>query len=340
LRAIQVTAALGLLAAMVAGACYSPSPQDNAFICTPDQGNICPDGQHCDTVTGFCVKHLPNYDLGPAPRTIDLLAPFVPRTCDERITQGAISNLANLGAVNTAGDESSLSVSSSGQVYFVAANSFRTSALAAGGRSAPASTAVTFDTTPAGGVRSGSVDKNGDLWFSAANGANFSLYQATHSSATNFTVGAPQLPTTACAFDNPVFLNGDPTLDMYVTFPLGGCSLGPLVAAGNAAKDIGAFYAVTATRDTRNPSVLPSGTTMLLALQHQGDKSRLYFMERPDTTTQWDGPYVLPLGTLSVPSGGDYQAVVDSSCSHLYLVADRAGGSGGKDLWVTDIAPQ
>jgi hypothetical protein len=48
----------------------------------------------------------------------------------------------------------------------------------------------------------------------------------------------------------------------------------------------------------------------------------------------------LPYDGLGVPSGRDLQALVSPDCATLYLVADRAGGKGGVDLWAADVAAQ
>jgi hypothetical protein len=343
--------AAGLFTALVFAGCFSPDIKDGAYTCIEAEGFLCPEGLSClrakpDDKMGTCVAHAPaDMAVYDATVTFDFTQQPQMRTCDERVRQGAFSNLTNLGAVNSAGDEHSLALSFDGkQIYFLdGAGVLQTSTLSSDGKSAPAPTPVTLGGTPPATFTGGSFASDGSLWFTGANGNISALYQATKVSATMFTVGAAQFPSASpaaanCLLSDAALTDGDSKKDLYVSWPLAGCSAQPMIAQGQVGKYIGAFVGAVSAQGFHVPSVVAGGQTMLMA--SIGADSRLWYAERPTLDVTWSGPTELPLGAIGQPSGRDAQGVVNQSCSILYLVSQRAGGKGGLDLWAADIAAQ
>ena len=331
---------VSLLAVAVAG-CYGPHPEDRSFKCSADEGALCPVGLSCDLVSGYCVKPVGPVDAGAT----DLALPFDaspgqpgPRSCDDRVKAGAFSGLTNLAALNTAGDEASLALSSDGKrIYYTEAGVLKTATLTSPkSPSAPSVVAVANGPTAYLG---GSLASGGKLWFAGSTGTTTSLYEAATTDPVNLTAVAHAYPTsTTCPFSEVALTDGDITKDLYVSFPLAGCSQSAMIAQGLVDRKIGAFYGALDTRGLRSPSVVAGGLTMLLATS--GAAGQLQYAERPSTDVQWAGPTPLPLGTIGAPSVRDVQAIVAPSCQTIYLVAERKGGKGGLDLWAADIAAQ
>ena len=335
---IGFSLALGL-GGLIAQACFSPDVKDGAFKCVAAEGFVCPEGLVCDQLAGLCVHALPP-DLGATdgPAVIDSTAPG-PRTCDQRVQAGAFSNLANLGAVNTAGDERSLALTSDGKriLYVDGTGALMTAALSADGRSAQAPQAVTL--TPAAATfNGGSFAGDGSLWFSGTVGGTTAVYQGTRTSDTAFAVGSPHNPMAACAFTDVALTDYDAKKDLYLSYPLAGCGKAPMIAQGLVDKLMGAFVGAVAATGFRSPSVVPGHLTLLMASTDPG--ARLWYANRATDDVTWGGPTRLPLGSIGEPAVADAEGVVDAACSHLYLVANRDGTKGGLDLWVADIAAQ
>lgn len=335
-----------LLLVLVAAGCYSPSPKDGSFTCDADHGFLCPSGLLCDRTAGLCV-HALSMDLG-AP---DLISPYdltpvpVAPTCDTLVQAGAFANLTNLGAVNGAGDEHSLTVNADdSRAYFVdGAGALQTSALS--GKSAAAPQAVTVTGTGSSVPDTffgGTLASDGKYWFLGApstgqNAGVISLFAATINSATALAIASSHAPSAMGQLSDPVFAKNDSGSELYVAFPLGGAS-GSMIAQGNVDKNIGAFFGAVAEKNVGAPTLTPSGNTLLLSTA--GASGRLEFATRASMNDQWHGPSPLPLsqpGSIGLPAHRDVQALVSSDCKTLFLVADRAGGHGGLDLWAADI---
>jgi hypothetical protein len=332
---------ISLLALSLAG-CYGPHPEDRSFKCSAEAGSICPAGLTCDLASGYCVKAAAGIDAGAR----DLALPFDasleqpgPRSCDDRVKAGAFSGLTNLTALNTAGDESSIALSSDGKrLYYLEAGVLKTATLSSP-KTASAPSVVTIANGPAT-YNGGSLATGGKLWFSGTTGTTTLLYEAATTDPLNLAAVAHTYPTsTTCPFLDVALTDGDATKDLYVSFPLAGCSEKAMIAQGKVDKKIGAFYGALDTRSVRSPSVLSGGLTLLLAMA-SGSATRLQYAERPSTDVQWAGPNPVPLSSLGAASTRDLQAIVAPDCRTIYLVAERAGGKGGLDLWAADIAAQ
>jgi hypothetical protein len=328
--------AIALAALLVAG-CYDPNPQDGAFRCSVDAGSVCPDGLTCEASTGLCVRFHPHDDMGGlalGPR-FDLSGGLGPNSCDDRVRVAGFSNLTNLAEANTADDETAIALTLDGKrLYFLSAGKLTT--VEVNGKSATNRADVTLNNAPAT-LYGGSFASDGNYWLAGNSGnGGAQLVPAKVTSATVLDVSATaHQPMTLCPFTGPAFVDGDATKELYVSYPLAGCGMAPMIAVGTVDKNMGAFVGVVAATNLRAPSLVPGGLTLIAS---SGDTHpRLFFAERPSKDVQWSGPTPLPLGTIGLPSGGDVQAVVDATCSTLYLVADRAGGKGGTDLWAADI---
>ncbi|HZS35306.1 MAG TPA: hypothetical protein VFF06_00690 [Polyangia bacterium] len=336
------------MVAALAG-CYEPTPADKGFKCTGDNDYLCPDGLSCDRVAGLCVSRLPDMQLIPSDLgfMVDASGPVAPRSCDERVTHGAFSGLAPLTSLNTAADELSISISADGsRIFYQSSGAIMTATLS--GKSAGAPTVVNIAGAPAA-FRGGSVNADGSYWFAGDDGAGgpTSLFQAK-GTLPNLTATAQALPTTAtqqsmCAFHDPVFRDGSSANDLYIAYALGGCGTPPYIAQGASGKQLGAFFAAFPTAGFRFPSLLSGGLTMIVG--GNAPTRRLFYATRPGTDqtmtdTTWVGPTALPLGGIADSASQDWQAVVSPDCSKLYLVSVRAGGVGGADLYVADIAAQ
>jgi hypothetical protein len=334
---------LALTIVLALGGCYSPSPQDRGFKCDPSQGSICPEGLYCDPVLGLCVAQLVNHDmgLGDLHRSFDLNIAPGPRSCDDRVAAGAFSGVTNLGDANSPGDETSISVTSDGtRIYFMSDSTLMTAALTSA-KAAGAASPVTITGGPAI-VQGGAVAKDGTFWFAGSDTAsgpntNTQLYTGHFVDPTHLTVDGAHLPQGKCPFTDPALLDGDPAKELYVSYPLAGCTepVGPYIAQGLVDKQIGAFIGALAAPGFRAPSLLPGGLTMLFSSVGAG--ARLSYAQRPSQDALWTGPTTLPGLGASVR---DVQAVVSADCSVLWVVSERAGGHGGLDLWAADIAPQ
>jgi hypothetical protein len=333
--------ASGLAVGMVA--CFNPTPADGAWTCTMDEGYVCPSGLTCDRNAGLCVTRVPaDLSGGDSLPNFDGTPFKTPRTCEQRVQQGAFSGLVNLGTgVNTANDETSLTVDGTQIIYL--SNGAPMTATLSSPKTAGAGSALTISATTAiTNFFGGSFAKDGSYWFAGLAGGTYSLYKAT-GSGTSWSATPQGAPTaTGCAFRDPVFTDGDPTGELYVAYPLGGCTNAPdTVAQGIAGRNIGGFYSAFPINGTYfgSPFVVQGGTTLLYA--SEGSNARLYYSTRAmsGTDAAWTAPQLLPMGAIGSGTR-DVQAVVSADCSTLYLVSQRPGGSGGLDLWAADIAPQ
>ncbi len=349
MRRASLVVAIAAVAAVTVGACYDPHPANGGFQCTIDNQFQCPQGLTCDRGLGLCLTG-PADLAGPAMdlRFVVDAGPPGARTCDERVRQGAFSNLVNVGSANSSSDESSLSITQDGKnIFFMREGGFMTATL--NGKNSGVPQAVTISNGPAV-LNGGSIAANGTLWFAGAATANgaATLYQGTLDAVSGSYVAVAQaLPaSTACSFFDPVFLNGSATAELYLTYPLGGCSGASYIARGANKMQLGTFYAATSLPQgsgLQHPSLTPDGLTLLFSTTDAHPKLMFAVRASTDSTnddTQWNGPTPLSLGSIGAASGGDYQAVVSPDCSTLFLVADRAGGRGGLDLWAADIAQQ
>jgi len=333
-RAFVITTLLAvgfaLMLALVFPSCYRPAPQSGGFRCTFEEDYSCPTGLRCDQSLGLCVKTIVVDDMGPQPRGLDLGPEVVVPTCDDHVRKGGFSNLTNLGAVNTAGEETGLTVTADkSRLYFVdVTGALRTSTLTSR-KAAAASAVVTL--TPTQNAIGSPVAVGADVWFPALLGTDTALFRAT-GSGTTFTVSPAHQPIAPCPFEAPFFVDGDVTKDLYLGFPLGGCSKKALISVGSADKEIGAFYAALPDRDLHNPTLTPGGLTLIFSSQN-----RLWYSDRPDTSTQFRSPFPLPLSSLGAASTREISAQISPDCTTLYLVLDRAGGQGGADFWAADI---
>jgi hypothetical protein len=263
--------------------------------------------------------------------------PLGPRSCDERVRSGAFSGLVNLAAANSAQAEESIALSMEGKrMYFMRAGALYTATIdPAAPKTLSDVTAVTV--TGVDALNGGSVAADGTYWFSGTKGGVTRLYSGTLSGGALTVSQTTHLPQAACAFSDPVFVDGNTMLELYLTYPLTGCGKAPYVAQGVLDRNIGAFTSALATVGYRGPSVLPGGLTLIVS---SSDSARLSWAERPSAISQWTGPHPLPLDGIGGPSSADLQAVVSPDCKTLYLVADRDGGLGGTDLWAADIAAE
>jgi len=334
-RAFLITTLLAvgfaLVLALVFPSCYSPSPVPGGFRCTFEEDYTCPSPLRCDQSLGLCVKVIVQDDMGPMPRNLDLGPEVVVPTCDDHVRKGNFSNLTNLGAVNTAGEEHGLTVNATKtRLFFLDAGGALRTAAMSGAKSADASETVTLTPTP---NTIGSPTAVGpDLWFPASAGlSSTALFRAT-GAGNAFAVSAAHEPIAPCAFDAPFFADNDANNDLYLSFPLGGCSKQSLISVGNADKQIGAFYAALPDRDLHNPTLIQGGLTLIFSSQN-----RLWFSDRPDTSTQFRSPYPLSLASLGAQSARELSAQVSADCKTIYFVLDRAGGQGGADFWAADI---
>jgi hypothetical protein len=327
-----------LVAALAAPGCYAPHPADGAFRCAVDLGRLCPTGLSCDVASGLCVRPSTAIDMGYG--SVDFSAdaglPLVPQSCDDRVRAGALSGLTNLTAANSAQAESALALSGDGKrMYFLRAGALYTATI---DPASPKAVGAVTPVTVAGfdSLNGGTVATDGSYWFSGTKGNVTRLYSGTLSAGALTVSATSHAPQGMCVFSGPVFLGGDPTSELYLAYPLAGCSQpASYVAVGLTDRNIGAFVSALMLPGYRAPSLLTGGRTLLVSTS---DTRRLAWAERPDANAQWTGPHALPLDGLGVPSGGDDQAVVSPDCKTLYLVADRAGGLGGTDLWAADIA--
>jgi hypothetical protein len=317
--------------------CYSPRPADRGFRCDTDLGGLCPEGLHCDAQIGLCVSPSSVADMSYPGIDFSLdAAPLAsPRSCDERVRAGAFTGLTNLTAANSASDERSLSLTPDGKrIYFLRAGALFTATI--DGKNASAATAVTGLTGTVDTINGGSLTKDGSYWFSGTKAGVTKLYTGSFTAPTALSVSATaHLPQATCAFADPVFADGKPDGELYLSYPLTGCGQVSYVAQGQVDKNIGAFFSALVVPGYRAPTLLPGALTLLVS---STDTNRIYYAERPSGDAQWTGTQVVPLDALGAPSTADRQALVSPDCATLYLVADRDAGQGGSDLWAADIA--
>jgi hypothetical protein len=333
--------ALALL--LLAAGCYDVNAVDRGWQCTNDNSYLCPAGLVCDTQAQLCVKQLPDMSLpNDGHFVIDLLGYKPPTSCDLSVRGGKLSGLTNLATVNTAADEWAIALTPDGsRLYFMSGTKLMTSAIdSTNPKSLAAAQTVTITGAPTT-LLGGGFTSDGTFWLAGNGGSGATtLYAATATGPTAFTASPTVVQSASCPFYDPAFYATSD--ELYVAYPLGGCNTQPFVARGATTKNLGAFYGAFAGAGYRAPSLTPSGLTLLYS--SSSAPRQLFFSERATTDatmgdTNWSGPSALPLGGLGAPSGGDWQAAIAPDCKTLYLVADRAGGKGGADLWAADISP-
>jgi hypothetical protein len=328
------------LAVTVTAGCYRPDPADRAFKCDAANNDICPQGLHCDVASGFCV-HTPSVaDMTYSVMTFNNDASVTPgvRTCGQRVAAGALSAPTNLGAVNGAGDESGLAITNDGsRIYYLSGGALMTAALT-NATTAAAPSAVTVSGVDT--VLGLAFAADGSLFVSGVAAGVNQIFKMHLDSATQATMMDAHQPAGLCGITDLAFIDGNIATDLYVAYPLAGCTdaRGSYVAQGTLDKQLGTFVAALPTPGYRSPYVVSGGLTMLLATT--GQSPRLFYAERPDTASLWTGPIELPLGAVGGAGKRDAQAVVSSDCKTLYLSSERTGGKGGLDLWAATIAAQ
>jgi hypothetical protein len=188
--------------------------------------------------------------------------------------------------------------------------------------------------TPTGGV----LAIDGTYWLAGTNAGFTRLYSAATTTPTALTLDAPVLPSASCAFSDPYFDGLDATKDLYVAFPLAGCAQTSLIAVGKRGLSMGAFYAAFTTQvAVEGPTLTPGGLTLLAATL--GPAGRLQFGVRSAPDMQFSEIVPLPTAAFGAVSVRERQLVVRNDCAVAYLVAERAGGLGGTDLWKVDVLP-
>jgi hypothetical protein len=331
--------------ALAAAGCFNPSPQDGAFKCDSADGYLCPTGLTCNMQKGLCERAVSNDMALGALNGGDggVLGPSVP-ICDQKVRAGHFAK-PTLLAISTAGDDAHLSVSSDGTKLIFSANGTPTLAtIGADPHSVTGAQALTLSGAPAGLVfLGGAFAKDGSFWLSglttAAATTTAQLYASTLAGST-LTVGMAHAPATHCPgfpLSDPVFVSFDPTAELLAAGPLASCTLPPYVVSGAVDRDFGAFIAAIATPGLGAPSLTPSGLTLLTTTLGKG--AVVHVATRAALDTQFSGDDLLPQGTALGTGTRDVQLVVHPSCSVAYLVSQRAGGSGGLDLWTLDITP-
>jgi hypothetical protein len=326
-------------AAALAVACYNPSIRDGAFQCTQDEGFLCPTGLTCDRSTGLCVQHLStDAGVGDALPRFDFSGPPAPRSCDERVIAGAFSHLTTVHLDANIGHSLALSPDGAQLYWYDGAGTFTTAAVGSDKKTIGAPAAVALSGAPTT-INGGSFAADGSYWFAGFLSPSWSLYQATRTNATTFTVGAAHLPTSGCAFQDPAFgAKVGSTSELYVSAPLGvsgcGTAADDFIAQGTADKQMGAFYGAFPGRGYSSPFVLPGGSTLLAAATQNGT-SRLVYTTRASTDVQWASTSALPLGGADTTSPNDLAAVVSPDCSTFYFIGKRPQGTG---IFAADIA--
>jgi hypothetical protein len=332
-----------LLIVLVGAGCYHPDPQDGAFKCDAAHGFLCPMNLHCDTSTGLCVHHPALLDMSNSPITFDNDAGITPpaRTCGQRVGDGAVAGLTNLGTgVNTAADESGLAVSNDGsRIYYLSNGALMTAPLTTP-KQAGAAAAVTV--TGVDTVNGISFASDGSLYVSGVLGGVNEIFRLHLDSPTQATlvdaVKDVHKPIGNCAITDLALTGGDPTMSIYVAYPLAGCadSRGSYIAMGALDMQMGTFQAAVPVSGYRAPFAMPDGLTLFFS--SVGTSPRLSYATRPSADALFTGPLTLPLSSIGGNGTRDVQAVVSSTCGTLYLSSERAGGKGGLDLWAADIA--
>jgi hypothetical protein len=322
--------------------CYHPDPQSGAFRCDQANGYLCPQGLYCDTAGGLCVRKIPQSDMGFPDMAFNQDASVTPadRTCGDRVKAGSLSNLTNLGAVNTAGDESGVVVTNdNSRIYYLSGTTVMTAALTnAKTAAAPEAVTVTGVTT----VNGLAFAADGSLYMAGSDAVSTQIFKMHLDSATQATLVDSHLPAGQCPITALSFVDGDATGDLYVAYPLAGCTMPDgktsYIAQGNLDKQMGTFVAALPTWGYGAPYLVTGGLTMLMA--SPGAAARLYYAERPSTDALWTGPINLPLTSVGGAGKRDAQATVAGDCKTLYFSSERTNGKGGLDLWAADIAAQ
>jgi len=333
-------------ASLAAGlvACYGPNPADGAFTCTADNGYLCPDGLTCDRAAMLCVKKIaPDLGGGDALPHFDGTPFNTARTCEQRVQQGAFSNLVRLGGLSTAADEASIALTS-GHILWLSNGTPMTATIS--GKTAGAPSAVTITGTPAVTTfTGGSFAKDGSYWFGGNAGPSTPtyLYKATGTLPSLTATAQPQPVATGCPFFDPTFTESDPAQELYISYPLAGCNMPQgrsiSVDQGVLGKNLGTFYIAFPAYGFRSPFVMPGGTTMIVASDGAG--AQLFYSTRMSSGTDaaWTAPQPIPMGAIGAGTR-DVQAVVSADCATIYIASERAGGAGGLDLYAADIAAQ
>lgn len=342
MRAALVSSTLGLLGLSVlgllaTGGCYQPRPSDGSFSCSPDFGNACPSGYTCKAM--LCVKPGES-DLGNS--SLDLASDadlaVGPRTCDQRLQQGAFSNLTELKNLDTAADESHLAFDDKDKrLLFQRGNTLFGASLSGGLRSPGTPVALTVTGGPTT-LMGGSVTIDGSYWFSGTTAGVTSLYKGTPTGATGFTAVAQTRPTTTgCAFSDPTFEQGLATGGLFASYALAGCNGDSYVVHGANGLESGTFYSAFSDSGYISPSLSPSSLT-IFASSVKG-APRLYVSGRSDLVYQFGSTGTLPLAGIGAGTE-DRQMIVSTDCSTVYLVSVRAGGTGGADIYAADVAAE
>ena len=186
-----------------------------------------------------------------------------------------------------------------------------------------------------GGSFTNDVNK---FWFAGTSGGTTSLYAATPTGAASFSVDMTHQPVAAnCPFSDPVFMQTNSTYQLYVAFPLAGCSGPSYVARGALDRNIGAFYSALPDTGWAAPSMTPSG--FLLLFTSTGSDRHLYGTTRSDYTYQFSSPSRIYMSSIG-EAIEDRHAVVNADCTAIYFSSVRSGGAGGADLYAADIAAE
>jgi hypothetical protein len=316
--------------------CYSPQPAERGFRCDGTTQFACPPGFTCDQSLGLCVTpSQPDLAMRQVLHNFDLSPGEGQRSCADRVVAGAFGAPSALTSLNTSGDETAIALTSDGKrIYYLAGGALMTAALTAP-KTAGAPMVVTVANGPA--PLDGFTLADGNLWLSGSRGGKSGLVKALFSDPATAAVDSTPVPEAACAISDPVFLDGSSAKELYVAFPLAGCTdaRGSYVAQGLVGKNIGAFVSALTTPGWRAPSLLPGGLTMLVS--STGATPRLSWAQRTSIEAQWSGPY--PLDAKALGSTRERQGVVSPDCNTFYFVGQRAGGAGGLDLWAADINP-
>ncbi len=329
-----------VVALLLVAGCYQPDTKDGGFRCDATQKFLCPDGFFCDPDVGLCVKTIAHHDLGFPDMALSGDAAIVEpgATCDDHAVGGGISGLTNLGAVNTAADETALALTNdNSRIYYLSGGALMTAPLtSAKVAGTPAAVTLAGGATALTGI---GFTTDGFLWVSGSDNTASQIFKYHVDSATALTLVDTHLPQGKCAITGLAFTDGDITKDLYVSYPLAGCNMpdgrGSYIAEGSLDKQMGTFTAALATPGYTNPFILAGGLTMFTSSVPPA--ARLYYAERPTTDALWTGPLNLPLGTAGAGTN-DVQAVLSSDCKTLYITSQRTGGKGGLDFWAADVS--
>ncbi len=335
---------LALVLGATSTACYRPEPAEGAFRCSLDLGGLCPGGMIC-SAQGLCIKP-GSLDLGTQP--LDLAgdqgsAPGT-RSCDDRVSQGAFTGLTPLTALNTAADEEHLAwdpTSGAHRLLFVRGNQLYSATISnADGKSVSAPVAVTLSGAPGGmTLRGGSFSSDGKYWFAGTVGGSTSLYAATRVDSSTFSVAAARAPTAAsCAYSDPFLMEGDPMKELYLAYPLNGCTGASYVATGAVDRNIAAFYSSLPEAGWAAPSMTTSGL-LLITSSTIGDR-HLYASQRSGPQYQFANANRITMPAAIGEAMEDRQAVVSADCSTIYFSSVRSGGAGGADVYAASIAAE